>query len=310
MKVINFLKRWCFIAVMCGGCVSHAMEEQASLTQQLSSAVHANNREEVVSLLANGADPNECLDGKNALHFAAKNGFDSLVLLLLDNGAAIDSMSNEGTALHLATLKYHPTTVRLLIRRGADVVARDPRWQATPLHCAVIASSPDYSRKEIDMELIKAFIETPSLSTIKESKKNLLSVLCCFARFGKGEGAGVVVPRDVQKIICSHCVTPEMVVEKQLVHLQALFKTTMPFPIAQLSWWDQIKKWIAQKIMETNDPETLTPSELAMRGIWERQDLALLLYTRAELVRPGKTEQHRAAILKAAKQLNLLVAYK
>jgi hypothetical protein len=308
MKLINFLMRFCFIAGMCG-CVSHAMEEQASLTQQLSAAVHANNREEVVSLLANGADPNECLDGKNALHFAAKNGFDSLVLLLLDNGAAIDSMSNEGTALHLATLKYHPTTVRLLIRRGADVVARDPRWQATPLHCAAIAQSPDYSHK-IDTELIKAFIETPSLGTIKELKKMLVPILRCFIRFGKGEGAGVVVPKDVQKMICSLCITPEMVVEKQLEHLQRLFKTTMSRQVAQLSWWDRLKQWVTQNIIGMNDPGEPTPSQLGIKAIMARQDLALHLFTRAELLHPGKIEQHRAAILKAAQRLNLLAAYK
>ena len=56
-----------------------------------------------------------------ALHHAAQNGFDSIVVLLLENGFDIESETDEGkTPLAVAAIAIRLEVVRILLARGAD----------------------------------------------------------------------------------------------------------------------------------------------------------------------------------------------
>jgi len=59
-----------------------------------------------------------------SLHFAALNGYQSVVRLLLDRGASIDGTDKDGmTALHFAAQNGHESVVGLLLDRGASIDA-------------------------------------------------------------------------------------------------------------------------------------------------------------------------------------------
>ncbi len=60
------------------------------------------------------------------------------VSLLLDHGADANARDHEGaTALHRAAFANAIDVIDVLISRGADIDARDPRWQSTPLGWSV-----------------------------------------------------------------------------------------------------------------------------------------------------------------------------
>jgi len=98
-------------------------------------------------LLEEGADVNAVDNrGETALHWAAQQGLDSLVLLLLQNGADLSKKANESgpfsgeTALHAASRRGHyaecaghERVVELLLEHGAEVSAKNANGQ-TPLH--------------------------------------------------------------------------------------------------------------------------------------------------------------------------------
>jgi ankyrin repeat protein len=68
---------------------------------------------------------------------AAEHGNIAAVQLALDLGFPITTRGDDGaTALHAAAYAGSAETVALLLARGADLNARDTRWQSTPLEWA------------------------------------------------------------------------------------------------------------------------------------------------------------------------------
>ncbi len=62
--------------------------------------------------------------------------------IMLDMGfpADVRGQAHEGTALHAAAYAGGAEVVRLLIDRGADIEARDARWESTPVDWACVGS--------------------------------------------------------------------------------------------------------------------------------------------------------------------------
>lgn len=78
-------------------------------------------------------------DGWTPLHLASFFGQKALVEFLLDHGADIHVVSkNEQSVmpLHSALANRQVETAALLIERGADIEARQPTYEYTPLHYA------------------------------------------------------------------------------------------------------------------------------------------------------------------------------
>jgi ankyrin repeat protein len=87
---------------------------------------------------------------REALVFAAEHGNKAAVRLMLDCGFPIDtrreaSDDDGATALHAAAWAGSAETVALLLQHGADLGARDTRWQGQPLEWALVGSgeAPD-----------------------------------------------------------------------------------------------------------------------------------------------------------------------
>ena len=84
------------------------------------------------------AEGDDRQDYMNALHVAARNGYDVVVNLLLENGAENDCRTGQGrSALHLACINTHASTVRLLLEvYNFDVDATDDSGD-TPLMAVI-----------------------------------------------------------------------------------------------------------------------------------------------------------------------------
>ncbi len=84
------------------------------------------------------------LDSPAALTVAATTGRADVVGLLLDLGAPVDAEGAHGErALHAAVWGDSIPTARLLIERGAEIDARDRRYDATPLGWAIHLGKPE-----------------------------------------------------------------------------------------------------------------------------------------------------------------------
>jgi ankyrin repeat protein len=73
---------------------------------------------------------------------AAETGNIDAMLIMLDIGfpADVRGAGHAGTALHAAAYAGAADVVRLLIGRGADIEARDTRWESTPVDWACVGS--------------------------------------------------------------------------------------------------------------------------------------------------------------------------
>ena len=79
-----------------------------------------------------------------AMTRAAETGNTEAMRIMLDLGFPVDTRGggdDPGTALHAAAYAGSAAIARLLVERGADVEARDERWDSPPLVWAIIGSS-------------------------------------------------------------------------------------------------------------------------------------------------------------------------
>jgi ankyrin repeat protein len=98
-----------------------------------------------------------------AMMQAAEADKAAAVGLMLDLGFPIDAHGSEDghTALHAAAYSGSASTARLLIDRGADIEARDTRWDSAPLEWAIVGSGeqPVTSPRPDWIATIRALIE-------------------------------------------------------------------------------------------------------------------------------------------------------
>ncbi len=94
---------------------------------------------------------------------AAEADNTAAVSLMLDLGFPIDARGGEDgrTVLHAAAYSGSASTTRLLIDRGADIEARDTRWDGPPLDWAIVGSGehPVTSPRPDWIATIRALIE-------------------------------------------------------------------------------------------------------------------------------------------------------
>lgn len=140
-------------------------EHLTEITSPLIDAVYYNRKEEVKSLIENGADINsKNKGGYTALHIAARKGRYEIAEYLIDNRANIEYNNTDalqiysgtddsrGTALHGACLYGYPNIVELLIKNGANVHAVGQN-NDTALHRAL------QKYKSSQLECVKILIE-------------------------------------------------------------------------------------------------------------------------------------------------------
>src|SRR5262245_22566714 len=103
-------------------------------------AVIDNQREAVITDLANGRNPNTPDEfGWIPLHRAAANNSAAVAKVLLQAGSSLTATgTDEWTPLHLAAVSGSSEVVELLIAAGADVDALS-KFGDTPLHFCVIS---------------------------------------------------------------------------------------------------------------------------------------------------------------------------
>lgn len=132
--------------------------------KELIIASEEGNLETVQNCIANGADLNFMGPNSGALHCAAFNGHEEIVLFLLDNGADLNVVDKQGFyPLQLAVSKEHRTICKTLIEHGADVLVKTEK-QGTLLH---LAAAIDFNYilklegiKKIDLEAKDSFGQT------------------------------------------------------------------------------------------------------------------------------------------------------
>ena len=123
-----------------------ARDDSASAIDRFLGACLQGNRAEAERLIA--GDPHLpgqlASDDHQALIHAAENGDTEAVRLMLDLGFPPDMRASDeadgATALHAAAASGSPETVRLLLHSGADIEARDTRWDSSPLVWAIVGS--------------------------------------------------------------------------------------------------------------------------------------------------------------------------
>lgn len=114
----------------------HGAERYASETELLVLACLRANREEALAHRALLADADQ-----GAIVRAAQIGNTAALELMLELGFSIDARADDGaTALHAAAYGGSADAVRLLVARGADLEARDTRFDGTPLDWALVGS--------------------------------------------------------------------------------------------------------------------------------------------------------------------------
>ncbi len=114
---------------------------------QLLDAIVMGNRSAAEALVATDPQLVETLEAGDVevLVSAAEHGNLVAVGLMLDLGFSIDARRDAedddgATALHAASWAGSAETVALLLERGADLSARDGRWQSHPLEWALVGS--------------------------------------------------------------------------------------------------------------------------------------------------------------------------
>jgi len=126
--------------------------------------LHMANRFDVATiLLKHGADPNIKTkhDGRTPLHYAAADGYLTIVSILLKYGAIVDVKDNYGkTPLYLATNNAHTDVVSYLLKKRANPNTQDEKWNKTPLHLA------SYNNEIIIAKLLLRYGADPNIRDV------------------------------------------------------------------------------------------------------------------------------------------------
>jgi ankyrin repeat protein len=114
----------------------HGAERHASETELLVLACLRADREAALAHRGLVAEADQ-----GAIVRAAQIGDPASLELMLELGFGIDARADDGaTALHAAAFGGSAEAVRLLVARGADIEARDTRFDGTPLDWALVGS--------------------------------------------------------------------------------------------------------------------------------------------------------------------------
>jgi quinoprotein dehydrogenase-associated probable ABC transporter substrate-binding protein len=122
------------------------LADGADLTQELSNAVLASDRERVVQLLGKGADINRRnQQGLAPLHGAARQRDSNMISFLIERGADVNARDGDGwTPLVHAAFRNHVPSIEVLAAAGADLEVGPPGF--TPLSIA-LAEGKFYAAK-------------------------------------------------------------------------------------------------------------------------------------------------------------------
>ena len=116
-----------FVAILL--IVNAAFAENAKLDKKLIKASEKGKKEQVIELLANGANPNfSDKEGLTSLHYALTNGKSEIVDILLHRGAKITS-----GCLVAAAFLADTSSASVLIKYGADVSEDSGRAYTTAI---------------------------------------------------------------------------------------------------------------------------------------------------------------------------------
>lgn len=146
----------------------------------------------VLRLVRHGVDTTDTDDDKRtALHRAAENGHDEVVLILLEHGAEVNAQEAkyDQTPLHLAALNGHKAVVQTLLESDADAKMKDSDgWM--PIHVAAWTGNEEVARVllgKIDVD---------------ERGRDKLTALHCAAAQGHQKVARLLIQRgaDVDAI--------------------------------------------------------------------------------------------------------------
>jgi ankyrin repeat protein len=142
-----------------------ASDDAGDTDRFLSACLRADHADVQQQLRRNPGLPGRLSDSQQATAVmqAAEADNAAAVGLMLDLSFPIDARGGEdgGTALHAAAYSGSASTARLLIDRGADIEARDTRWNGPPLEWAIVGSGeqPVTSPRPDWTATIRALIE-------------------------------------------------------------------------------------------------------------------------------------------------------
>lgn len=115
----------------------HGAERYASETELFVLTCLRGDREQAIARRERLADADQ-----GVIVRAAQAGNVPALELMLELGFSLEARNDDGgTPLHAAAYGGSPEAVRLLLARGADIEAKDTRWNDTPLGWALIGSS-------------------------------------------------------------------------------------------------------------------------------------------------------------------------
>lgn len=160
--------------------------EAFQVSTPLFRAIETGEAEEVATLLAAGADPNECNghDEDTALMIAAIEGRVRVAELLLKAGAQVNLGDSAGyTPLMGAVCADSLPIVRMLLAAGADVHRVCARSGSTALHDAAAGNH---------LEIVEALLEAGADANAQENEDGCTPLMCAVA---------ALAPRVVEKLL-------------------------------------------------------------------------------------------------------------
>ena len=266
-------------------------------------AIKANDCNAIKSLLSQGADPNEFINGHTPLHTSAIFGKDGIVEVLVRNGANIDiktTTEEEYTPLHLAAHSGHLPVVKVLVDLGANVDSRS-HCGKTPLRLAAAEGYADIAEyllsKDADPNTQDLIAATPLHAAAGLNRKSVVEVLI-------NSGADFTIPdnrmstpvhealktRDVDLLKLVLLKNPQLIDEFTVKDIEP------PLTVAcKIQSMEIVKFLLAEAHANPNveNKDHLTP--LALASVLENVKLIELLVNHGAA--PSKISQHFGSVL-------------